>query len=490
MSKAKKKNKAKSIQLTKDKRNESSPTNGKKGGKPFAPPLLTAAQAILDQDYMDNESGHPKLIHWRESWQLFNHHGWVAESEDDIKSKIMAHLQLNEEYGAHATPNYVHSVLSHMKSFNLCGVHGRKGMPMWLDEGEEANTWMAFTNGWAIDVVALAQGKSASQYKRHVTPNLFSKDYVDYKFDTKAKCPMFMNFLNTSLPSKDSQGILQEMLGLMLTDWTKFEVFFYLYGPTSRNGKTVLLNILMVLVGKQNVSHVALHNLVERFETWPLTETKVNICGDMATNTGKGLAEQEGVFKDYVSGGMVEYQKKGKDKFNAKCRSRFVFAGNSLPTFVDRSDAIWERLRVIHFPVQIQASKRDPNLADKIIQKEMSGIFNWAVNGLNRVIKQGRVTASKEGLEIKAEHRLECDHEQMFLKEFGIRKGNMNDYIPKVQLYGWYTKWMLDCNYRPKANGRFYSRVEALIPGLHKAQKRVEGIDYPVKVFIGLKGGK
>jgi len=492
MTQAKKAKQTRSIPLTKDKRKESSPTNGQKGGKPFAPPLLTAAQAILDQDYTDNQSGYQTLVCWRDTWQLFTSHGWGNEAENDVKSKIMTHLQLEEEYGAHATPNYVRSVLDHMKSFNLCGIHGRKEMPMWLNEGEEANNWMAFTNGWAIDVVQLAQGKSASQYKRHVSPNLFSKDYVDYDFDLKAKCPKFMNFLSTSLPSKDSQGILQEMLGLMLTDWTKFEVFFYLYGPTSRNGKTVLLNILMVLVGKQNVSHVALHNLVERFETWPLTESKVNIYGDMATDTGKGLAEQEGIFKDYVSGGMVEYQKKGKDKFNAPCRSRFVFAGNSLPTFVDRSDAIWERLRVIHFPVQIPSSKRDPNLADKIIQKEMSGIFNWAVKGLGRIIKQGRVTTSKEGLEIKDEHRLECDHERMFLKESGYVVGTVKDFVEAPVMFNLYKSWMFRHEHKPKEIGRFYKRVEALFPHVEKIKKRTKipgsgGKSNSMRVFLGLK---
>lgn len=480
-------NRAKPITVKLDRRSESSPSNAKKGGRPPAPPPMGTALKILEKEFMRHSENTPDIIHHRGEWNRYNSRGWIYESEEDIRKRVMTFLQNEEDYGPHATPNYVSSVIEHMKAFNLCGIPASTEVPTWLDEGGSAKNWMAFKNGVAINVVALASGKPVKDWKRKVSPTLYSRDYVDYDYNPKGKCPRFLTFLNTSLPSKDSQDLLQEMTGLMLADITYFENFFFLYGPTSRNGKTVYFNILASLVGKHNVSHVILANLTERFETWPLAEAKVNICGDMATDIGKGKPQMEGIFKDLISGGMIEYQKKGKDKYNAPCRARFAFAGNSLPTFVDRSDAIWERLRIIHFSVQIIASKRDPNLADKIIASERSGIFNWAIKGLARAIKRGRIIDTEEGIRIKAGHRLECDHEKMFIEEHGLKKGNKNDTVHMNQLYQIYKQWMFDNGFMNKGSGKFYQRIEALIPGVVRGRKRIEGMNSAVQVFIGLK---
>lgn len=470
-----------------DKRSETSPKNGKKGGRPpTLPPFQHTAAEFLVEKYYDDDADQPKLRHWRNSWYKYNGHGWKTTSEDDIRKSLITFMEDTQPGGDRMTNYHVTSVLTHLSGYNMCGLSGEHNAPIWLSSLREARNWVAFSNKTAVNVWNLAEGKGERQVT--LTPDLFTMDTVEYAYDPKAKCPMFEKYLKRSLPNKESRDIVQEMLGLMLADTCKYEVFFYLYGPTARNGKTVLLNIMSALVGKHNVSHVSLDNITERFESWPLAETKVNIHGDMATDTGRSsLAHVEGLFKDLISGANIEYQKKGKDKFIVPCRARFVFAGNSLPTFVDRSDAIWERLRLVHFPVQIPKSERDPNLADKIIQKELPGIFNWAIQGLARVIKNNGVVDRKEGVELKQEHRLECDHEGKFLYEAGYVRGDPEDYVERTQLLASYQNWMKSNGYIPKGAGKFYKRVLALIPGVEERQMRVDKIKGPVKVFVGMK---
>jgi len=484
--------KQRKILQIKDGRSETSPLNAQLGGRPKNPDFLSVAIALIEAYYFDKDSETPTLAHWRNQWFSFNGNGWSETAEGQILKTIITHLEIAEEFGPRATKNFILNLLNHMQSFNLCGVSDELEMPLWLDDDKSARNWMGFSNKKAVHVWNHARGKS----KRHVkdiTPTLFTRDFVSYPFEPTAKCPKFLKYLKRSVPDKDSRELVQQMVGLCVADTCKFEVFFYLYGPTSRNGKTVLLHIMEALVGKRNASHVGLHDLMERFETWPLTESKINIYGDMRTDISRGaFAHVEGVFKDLISGGNVEYQKKGRDKFDAPCRSRFVFAGNSLPTFIDRSDAIWERLRVIHFPVQIPKSERDPNLADRIIKEEMPGVFNWAVKGLSKIINSNRVKESKEGLRVKAEHRLECDREGTFLHEIGYKKGGANDYVIQKKVYEHYRSWMHENGFNPCGSAKFYQRFESLLPGVKRTTKRIPGVtgkSLPLRVYVGVKRG-
>lgn len=317
---------------------------------------------------------------------------------------------------------------------------------------------MKFSNELILNVEDLA--KKLKTPSKKATPDFFSTDFVEYPYNKTAKCPLFMKYLNRVLPEKQSRVLAQKMFGLMLMDTCKYETFFYLFGRQARNGKTVMLEILRALIGKHNVSHLGLSSLGDKFSLWPLAECKVNIYGDTATDTGYGsLAHIEGVFKDLVSGGSFEYEKKHKNKHNAKCRARFVFAGNSLPTFVDRSDAIWERLRIIRFNVQIPKEERDPDLARKIISSELSGIFNWAIVGLAQILKDKMVTGTEEGEKLKEDHRLNCDHEKQFFEEGTYRLGMPGDSVSAQDLYEAYCRWGLSNNYKVAGKGKFKERI-------------------------------
>lgn len=473
----------------KDGRAKTSPLNGAKGGRPRLPPFTETGVRFTDEMFHDQTTNRRTLIHWRKTWWRYEHpKGWREYPEGELRKVVVTWLESSEAFGSTIGAEYLSNFLLHLSGFNLCGVSDLNEPPVWVESGKSAKNWMCFDNGLSVNVWDLAAKGSKPV---ETVPDLFTRDVVNYPFDPKAKCPMFHGYLKTSLPSQESRDTVQAMLGLCLADTTKYETFFYLYGPTARNGKTVLLHILEALVGKHNVSYVGLHNLAERFETWPLAESKVNIHGDMRTDIGVGTYTHiEGVFKDFVSGGALEYQKKGQDKFSAACRARFVFAGNSLPTFVDRSDAIWERLRVVFFPHQIPAHKRDPNLAYKIIDKELSGVFNWAMEGLARIIKDGRVMDSEEGKRVKEEHKFSCDREAVFLRESGYVKGSPEDSVSQRDMYDSYKKWMSKNGYKWLGAEKFYSRVENILPGAKVVQAKRRGLrgeTLRVREFRGIK---
>jgi putative DNA primase/helicase len=272
-------------------------------------------------------------------------------------------------------------------------------------------------------------------------------------------------------PDAESLRAVARMMGLLMVDETKHEVFWQLYG-NGKNGKTVTLDIIRELVGPHNVSDMPLMGFVKDFKTWPLTTAKANVCGELPTDVGRSeIHAIEGAFKNATSGGVLETGKKYKDVQYIPCRARFILSANSLPTFVDRSDAIWRRLRIIPYPVQIPEEERVNGLAKIIAASDMPGIAAWALEGLAEVIRLGKVPDCPAGDAMKGRHRSNCDHERQFLDEkYERRDGGRVEAQP---LYETYRGWMADHGYKAMGAGKFYGRCEEIFPGCEHKRARV-----------------
>ncbi len=375
-----------------DRRKTTSPENGKQGGRKPAPaPADTAGQFLADTGII--------IRHWRGRWFRYMDqiHGYSELPESAVEELLVTWMQKNPDLRPFASRSYAGSVTLNMASYSLCGIPYDVNRPAWLvmesgqRTGRPAPNEMAF-NGTVINVWEharfLAGQRKDEPTRRPAGPDFFALDYLPFDFDAGADCPTFHNYLEYALPDPDQRAQVQRMFGLCMADTTAFEVFFFLYGASGREGKTTALNVLTAMIGRHNVAAVDITAIAERFQSWPLADCKVNLCGDFRTESHYGeLAGIEGRLKDCISGGLIEYERKGSDKFTAPCRARFICAGNQLPTLIDKSDAIWERLRIIHFTVQVPDDKRDPTLAPRIIENELAGVLQWALYGLAEVIQ-------------------------------------------------------------------------------------------------------
>ncbi len=471
-----------------DRRAVTSPDNGQRGGRPPSPPAAQTAAGFA-ADKLTMPDGHLVARHYRDAWYRFAD-GWHPITDGEMEKTVMTYLQDREDLAKFASPHYARSVLHNLASFNLCGIEATVEKPCWLASGEDARNWIAFSNGIAVNVWSYAEQLAAKETPRHytrpVTPDLFSGDFVSYPWDETAFPELFFNYLEHVQPDTDSFNAVRRMMGLLLADTGKYEVFWQLYG-SGANGKTVLLDVIEALVGRRNICRVALESLAPgtRFQSFPLATAKVNLSGELATDLGRtAYAAIEGQLKHAVSGGTIEIERKGQDKTEERCRARFVMAGNSLPTFFDKSDAIWRRLRIIPFTVQIPEEERDPDLAAKIIATELPGVCLWALDGLAEVIRAGRVEECKAGLAKKKEHRAACDHERTFLTE-DYEAGSDSDRIRSGDLYGEYRTWMDVHGYRPCGAAKFASRVRDVFPGCTKKSMRIDGDT--VNGFAGIR---
>jgi len=94
--------------------------------------------------------------------------------------------------------------------------------------------------------------------------------------------------------------MLQQLTGLALSDITHYEKMWFLTG-SGANGKSVFADILTHLVGANNVSHLDIQQIGQRYLAWPLTEHKLNIAHDLAAANCSAMEKVEGVLKQVVN---------------------------------------------------------------------------------------------------------------------------------------------------------------------------------------------
>ena len=91
-------------------------------------------------------------------------------------------------------------------------------------------------------------------------------------------------------------------------------------------------------------------------------------------------------------------------------------------------------------------------MARKIIADELSGIFNWALEGLDRLIRQRKFSfspmRSSEKTYLK-KYRLESNSVQMFLEDNNYKPSEGGDYIKLNVLYEDYQSYCLHEGRRP-----------------------------------------
>ena len=476
---------------------ETNRENGSKGGRP---PIDRDGLAHLCVDLVfakpcPEASGSPRqrlLWHNRGSWYRYADGKYKITNEEELSKSVTGFLtQVSELKGA-VTTSLVRDVVNIMKSTEYCGLsEGKYHMPCFISSGADASNFLPMKNG-ILDVEAtIAAMKAGTPLPPLLppTPDLFCNNGFDYDYDPTATCPRFMQYLEEVQPNEENRKMLQRMTGLLLLPDTSYNVAFFLYGQGG-TGKTVMINVLEGLLGKDNSCCVPLANFAGRFDKIHLTEKLANLVGDMPIMPESGrIADMEGLFKSVTSGDEIFVERKFVDSRTARVTARCVFATNELPHFSDRSNGVWDRLRLIPFNVVFRhTEKQDPHLIDKLLE-ERSGILNWALHGLAELREYTVFPQSKESRQAVEQLRIESDHEATFLDE--TVQADPEGEVDSMPLYATYRRWCQENGYTsPVCSARFKNAVLRIYPDVRytrksdKAQGRVTVIE-----GISLKDG-
>lgn len=176
-----------------------------------------------------------------------------------------------------------------------------------------------------------------------------------------------------------------------------------------------------------------------------------------------------------VSGEPVEARLPYGRPFIIKDYAKLVFNCNELPKDVEQSNAFFRKFLIIPFNVIIPENEQDKQLATKIINSELSGIFNWVLEGLNRLLLQKQFTFSETVKQSREQYEKESDSVKMFLDEYDYQPSS-SSYITIKALYSEYREFCTNDGYVPINKINFTKRLKNC--QIHTEKKNIGKVAY------------
>nr|WP_295877365.1 phage/plasmid primase, P4 family [uncultured Chitinophaga sp.] len=274
------------------------------------------------------------------------------------------------------------------------------------------------------------------------------EDFITYQlpfsFDPTAAAPLFVSYLNTVLPDIQRQRVLAEYIGYVFIhpDALKLEKSLLLYG-SGANGKSVFFEIINALLGAENVCSYSLQSLTDTtgYYRAKLANKLVNYASEINGNL------EASIFKQLASGEPVEARQPYGQAFNLTHYAKLIFNCNELPKDVEHTNAYFRRFLIIPFDVTIPPEAQDKELSKKIIQQELSGVFNWVLAGLYRLLEQKNFSNCDAAMQQLQQYQRQSDSVLMFLDDEGYNPSRIG-FLPLQQLYGLYKIFCADNGYR------------------------------------------
>lgn len=275
------------------------------------------------------------------------------------------------------------------------------------------------------------------------------EDFITYQlpfaFDPTATAPLFTDYLNTVLPDIQRQKVLAEYIGYVFIhpDTLKLEKSLLLYG-SGANGKSVFFEIINALLGTENVCSYSLQSLTDTtgYYRAKLANKLVNYASEINGNL------EASIFKQLASGEPVEARQPYGQAFNLTHYAKLIFNCNELPKDVEHTNAYFRRFLIIPFDVTIPPEGQDKELSKKIIRQELSGVFNWVLSGLYRLLEQKNFSNCDAAMQQLQQYQRQSDSVLMFLDDEGYTPSRITC-LPLQKLYSLYKIFCADNGYRP-----------------------------------------
>ena len=312
------------------------------------------------------------------------------------------------------------------------------------------------------------------------TPTLLTRNQLNVIYLPQARCPAILKFLSQVMPDPADLKTLIELLSSILLYKLKLEKAIVFVGEQA-NGKSTLIELLVELLGEENISNVSLQHLASNhFATSSMMGKILNAYGDLDVDS----IEQTGMIKQIISHDHIMVEKKNKNAFSTKIPIRLLYSANRLPELPNADEAIFRRFWVVKWPIVIPPEKRDLNLLEKLTtHEEKSGFLNILINNAHQLIQNNFIFTHPQHLEAtKRIWQEKSDSVSSWVEhEISI---NPNYSIKTTELFEFYRTWCFEAKLKPVSDRMFFAKMEGLGP-YRKTATRINGVN--VRVMTGAK---
>ncbi len=276
-----------------------------------------------------------------------------------------------------------------------------------LEKGIDSKTFkpprnMINANNGAVNIITKELKPFDKEY--YFTNKL---DGIDFNKDAPEPVE-FLKFLaltlpddispQNSLPPSHQRMLTQEWYGVNISDEEVKNLLFAIGEKDS--GKTTLFEKIMVelLGGMKNIDASTFSELtdIKSRAVAYAKDKKAIIDGDIEETYVKNIS----IIKKIAGGSNITSAEKYKSRDTTRINAKMTFGGNKVPILskkVRRDDWWWENVMILKFKVNVKKIlitqekfiKGWTLVYNEIYKKEMSGILNWAIEGLQRYLERG-----------------------------------------------------------------------------------------------------
>jgi phage/plasmid-associated DNA primase len=219
------------------------------------------------------------------------------------------------------------------------------------------------------------------------SPEFRSRNRSPIAFDENAKCERFLNELLLPAVHPEDVELLQKFAGMFLLGYNPAQRLLILDGESAR-GKTQFANVMQGLVGMVNVTQLRTKHLAERFELFRYLKKTLLVGVDVEADflSTKGAA----VLKGLVGGDWFDAEQKGGTGcFQVQGVFNVVITSNArLRVRLQGDLGAWKRRVTIVRYEAPPPTKKIPDFGAFLVRTEGSGILNWALLGVQRLLAE------------------------------------------------------------------------------------------------------
>ena len=250
------------------------------------------------------------------------------------------------------------------------------------------------------------------------SPNVFYNYQLDFNYDEKAKCPLWMKTLKDYFDDENSlqAKVLQEFFGYCLTYDRRFEKLLIMFGVTG-GGKNTITSILRSLVPEETST---MRLLCSVKDNQFIIDKKLIVVNE---SIGKFGEHTMNTLKKMSSSDPVQVRPLYGAAFSLEQVPKIVILFNNAPDTMKIDSALRARMLTIKL-VKGFRNKATTNInLIEMLKEELSGIFNWALEGYIRLYAQkGFTTFTRDTDELYHDANEARDDILKFLHTLKIRE--------------------------------------------------------------------
>ncbi|MEU3297389.1 phage/plasmid primase, P4 family [Streptomyces longwoodensis] len=209
-----------------------------------------------------------------------------------------------------------------------------------------------------------------------------------------APIPRWTRFLDDTF-GDDAEGremidYLHLLLGYSITGDVGAQILPFLWG-TGKNGKSVLLDVMMKLLGDYADAAPPGFLMAKPFEGHPtdlaeLHGRRIYVCSEIRPDD----KFDEARVKHLTGGDRIKARRMRQDPFSFEPTHKLWLLGNHKPEVGTGGFAFWRRMRLIPFERVVPDDRKIDNLADLLVMEEGPGILAWLIDGARRYLASDR----------------------------------------------------------------------------------------------------